>query len=104
MSTDEQFLKVSRFMLPNRIKVKSVSCGKEHTIALSEFGEVYSFGLGSKGQLGIGSLENSTQPVIVDALLPLKVKRIAAGGWHSIAVTGMMSLFLPYIVLNHVLP
>jgi alpha-tubulin suppressor-like RCC1 family protein len=37
--------------------VKSVSCGNQHTAVLLESGEVYSFGRGNFGQLGLGSLQ-----------------------------------------------
>jgi alpha-tubulin suppressor-like RCC1 family protein len=37
--------------------VKAVSCGNQHTAVLLESGEVYSFGRGNFGQLGLGSLQ-----------------------------------------------
>lgn len=35
--------------------MKAVSCGQEHTVALSEQGNVYSWGLNTQGALGVGS-------------------------------------------------
>ena len=43
--------------------VKSVSCGNQHTAVLLESGEVYSFGRGNFGQLGLGSLQVSARAV-----------------------------------------
>ena len=42
--------------------VSSVSCGGHHTVALTSSGKLYSFGLSSNGQLGLGNriLESST--------------------------------------------
>jgi alpha-tubulin suppressor-like RCC1 family protein len=37
--------------------VKAVSCGNQHTAVLLESGEVYCFGRGNFGQLGLGSLQ-----------------------------------------------
>jgi alpha-tubulin suppressor-like RCC1 family protein len=38
-----------------------VSCGNQHTAVLLESGEVYSFGRGNFGQLGLGSLQVSAR-------------------------------------------
>ena len=42
----------------------------------------------SRGQLGHGEIENEASPRLLDALDGLKVKAVAAGGWHSMAVSG----------------
>ncbi len=46
-------------------QVTSVSCGGNHTVALTEIGEPYSFGSSSNGQLGLGTriLETGTGQV-----------------------------------------
>lgn len=53
---------------------------------------MYSFGAGSRGQLGIDSLENRNVEAVIDALQPLCVVMIAAGGWHSLALTSRYAL------------
>ncbi|XP_022256097.1 RCC1 domain-containing protein 1-like [Limulus polyphemus] len=68
-------------------KVRAVSCGKEHSLLLSENGTVLSFGLGSRGQLGHGTLDEVAEPRVVEALEGLVVTSVAAGGWHSAALT-----------------
>ncbi len=65
-----------------------MSCGKEHTLLLSSAGKVYSFGAGSRGQLGIGSLENQKNPCFVEALQMVEIAEVSAGGWHSLARSG----------------
>ncbi|XP_014241643.1 ultraviolet-B receptor UVR8 [Cimex lectularius] len=67
--------------------IKDIACGLEHAVALSEDGRVFTWGCGTRGQLGLGNLENCKQPTEVEALTGLKVSCISAGGWHSAAVT-----------------
>lgn len=45
-------------------------CGAEHTFMLTSKGEVYSWGLNLKGQLGIGTFDNVATPTLVYGLLP----------------------------------
>lgn len=51
--------------LPKRInldQVKTVGIGEYHAAAVLESGEVYSWGYGLHGQLGIGRLSNQSGP------------------------------------------
>ncbi|XP_076364039.1 uncharacterized protein LOC143253679 isoform X2 [Tachypleus tridentatus] len=75
-------------------KVTAVSCGKEHSLLLSENGTVLTFGLGSRGQLGHGTLDAVAEPRVVEALEGLIVTTVAAGGWHSAALTDSGDLYL----------
>jgi alpha-tubulin suppressor-like RCC1 family protein len=43
-----------------------LACGGEHSVALTTKGEVYSWGLNFKGQLGNGSVDNRYEPEIVE--------------------------------------
>ena len=45
-----------------KININKISCGEAHSIALSSKGNVYSWGFGSNGQLGLGFCEDSFQP------------------------------------------
>ena len=70
------------------VKIDEVSCGKEHVLLLNKMsGHVLSFGLGSRGQLGHGRVDPETTPQIVEALAGICIKEIAAGGWHSLALS-----------------
>ncbi|KAK6633110.1 hypothetical protein RUM43_012854 [Polyplax serrata] len=64
-----------------------VTSGLEHTLILTESGCVLSFGNGSRGQLGNGALNSTATPVQVGPLEGLKIIKIAAGNWHSCAIT-----------------
>lgn len=40
------------------------------------------------GQLGHGTLEAEPEPRLLEALQGLPVAQVAAGGWHSVCVSG----------------
>jgi len=43
-------------------KVKSIVCGQDHSLMLTEVGELYSCGWGADGQTGLGHYANTEQP------------------------------------------
>lgn len=47
-----------------------------------------------RGQLGLESLGSEEQPQLVDALAGIKVIDIAAGGWHSAAISAFGDLYM----------
>ena len=46
--------KLITYFKNNKIKISQISCGYSHVLALSEKGDVYSWGFGGDGQLGLG--------------------------------------------------
>ncbi|KAI4385198.1 hypothetical protein MLD38_003251 [Melastoma candidum] len=67
--------------------VVSVICGADHTIALSESrSEVYSWGWGDFGRLGHGNSSDVFTPQPVKALHGVRIKQIACGDSHCLAV------------------
>lgn len=66
--------------------VKEILAGKEHCLILTSNGKVYSFGLGTKGQLGHGKIENEYEPKLIDSFKNEIIISIACGGWHSAAI------------------
>eukprot|EP00850_Spirogloea_muscicola_P003742 SM000015S01242 [mRNA] locus=s15:773139:784742:- [translate_table: standard] len=64
-----------------------VSCGANHTLALTGGGDVFSFGQGMFGQLGHGNTDNALSPVHVEGLWGLGIVQVAAGESHSAALT-----------------
>uniref|UniRef100_A0A8C6X763 HECT and RLD domain containing E3 ubiquitin protein ligase family member 6 n=1 Tax=Naja naja TaxID=35670 RepID=A0A8C6X763_NAJNA len=64
-----------------------ISCGKEHSLAISSQGKVFSWGAGGFGQLGTGKLKDSSTPKKIDALSMYNVIQVACGHYHSIALT-----------------
>ncbi|GFU25928.1 RCC1 domain-containing protein 1 [Nephila pilipes] len=74
--------------------IKEIACGKEHVLLLSNFGTLFSYGAGSRGQLGLGSIEGQEKPVLIEALEGLEIKTISAGGWHSAAISSSGDLYM----------
>jgi alpha-tubulin suppressor-like RCC1 family protein len=48
------------------IKIVKVKCGQQHSLALSEDGHVYSWGLGVLGQLGHGECRDAGVPTKIE--------------------------------------
>jgi alpha-tubulin suppressor-like RCC1 family protein len=65
--------------------VHQVSCGPNHSLALTDL-EVFSWGSGDGGRLGLGDDRNRETPVSIDSLKGQIVLQISAGNWHSAAV------------------
>ncbi|QDZ17734.1 putative chromosome condensation regulation protein [Chloropicon primus] len=69
------------------LKVHSVSCG-QHTLAIAgPKKSLYSWGSGTRGQLGHGTEQDSNAPRQVASLSDLKFEDIHCGEYHSLAVT-----------------
>jgi alpha-tubulin suppressor-like RCC1 family protein len=64
---------------------KSIAGGDLHTIALKTDGTLWSWGLGSFGQLGVNNTTNRSTPVTT-VLGGSNWKSIAGGGYHTIAI------------------
>eukprot|EP00210_Caulerpa_lentillifera_P006699 g6401.t1 len=67
--------------------VVQIECGEFHSAALTSAGEVWTWGRGKHGQLGLGTTENIFVPKLVTTLTPQKIKQIACGDSHSLCVT-----------------
>lgn len=70
-----------------KIKVQSVACGREHTLALTKQG-VYSWGSSDYGQLGLGDNKKQTRPVFLTELADKDCVTLACGYYHSLALSG----------------
>ena len=55
---------------------------------------MYSWGGGSRGQLGHGTLVAEEKPRLVQALDGMRIKKIAAGGWHSAVISQYDDLYM----------
>uniref|UniRef100_A0A8C2WRX7 HECT and RLD domain containing E3 ubiquitin protein ligase 3 n=1 Tax=Cyclopterus lumpus TaxID=8103 RepID=A0A8C2WRX7_CYCLU len=66
-------------------KVCYISCGNEHTAALTKDGGLFTFGEGSWGQLGHGSTNNELLPRRVLELMGTEVSQITCGRHHTLA-------------------
>ncbi|XP_074070288.1 X-linked retinitis pigmentosa GTPase regulator isoform X2 [Macrotis lagotis] len=69
-------------------KVNQVACGGGHTVALTEE-DIYSFGLGQFGQLGLGTfIFETSEPKVVKHLQNQKIHYIACGENHTALISG----------------
>ena len=79
------------FKIPTHIKVmsgkagkmafSSLDCGYHHTAAVSDKGQVYTWGRGVFGQLGHGSTDNIHVPTMVRGIIYKKTIIQVACGW-----------------------
>ncbi|XP_039879857.1 probable E3 ubiquitin-protein ligase HERC3 isoform X2 [Simochromis diagramma] len=77
-------------------KVVYISCGDEHTAALTKDGGLFTFGDGSWGQLGHGSTNSELLPRRVLELMGTEVSQITCGRHHTLAFvpsSGMVYAF-----------
>jgi alpha-tubulin suppressor-like RCC1 family protein len=75
--------------------IQDIVCGGYHTLALSDTKQVYAWGNGEFGQLGLGSLSHENEPRLIEALWKggsMHAHAMAAGENHSLV---SMGLFLP---------
>jgi len=56
-------------------------------MALSNKGQVFTWGLNDKGQLGIGNEQSTYEPYLVSSLVGKVVSRIECGLKHCVALT-----------------
>jgi alpha-tubulin suppressor-like RCC1 family protein len=73
---------------------KEFACGEFHFIACDAGGLVFTWGQGLMGVLGHGSEDDETQPRQVEALAHEPVVSVAAGPYHSVALTSDGRLFV----------
>jgi len=86
--------------VPRRIKtlaakvIVQIACGVEHSIALTNDGEIYGWGSNAEGQLALGhKVELVTKPTKIPNLDAVPITFIACGGYHTIAISKSGKLF-----------
>lgn len=70
--------------------VATVSCGHKFTVVVTRAGEVWAFGEGALGQLGVGRITRVTVPTLVMTACPITGEpfvQVAAGWAHTLART-----------------
>ncbi|XP_038561956.1 probable E3 ubiquitin-protein ligase HERC3 [Micropterus salmoides] len=77
----------------NMKKTVQISCGKDHTAALTKDGAVFTFGSGTYGQLGHNSFSNELRPRLVAELWGAKVTKIACGRHHTLVLTNSKRVY-----------
>lgn len=88
-TTDRKFPVLATSLGDKKIQALSLGgcgLGGGHGLALSTEGSLWSWGDNSYGQLGIGSTVSSLTPAAISLPAGKKVKKIASGGFHSLAL------------------
>lgn len=76
------------------VNVVQIASGGYHSLALTDKGEVFSWGHGGHGQLGHHSIQNQKVPVVIEALAQERIVYIACGGSSSAAITDTGKLYM----------
>ncbi|KAL0301742.1 UNVERIFIED_CONTAM: RCC1 domain-containing protein RUG3, mitochondrial [Sesamum radiatum] len=76
------------------VRIVQIASGGYHSLALTDKGEVLSWGHGGHGQLGHSSLHSRKIPEPVEALANERVSYIACGGSSSAAITDKGKLYM----------
>ena len=50
--------------------IAQISCGSEHSFAVTDAGDLYSWGINFKGQLGLSDFESRSRPTLVKNMSP----------------------------------
>jgi len=93
-NTELELLKVPNpHLVPSsqKLDIIQVSCGPRHFTAVTRNGNLYTWGSGENGRLGLGSLQHSRNPTTVPELTA--VKSVSCGDSNSAAITTDGSLY-----------
>ncbi|WP_158587899.1 RCC1 domain-containing protein [Actinomadura logoneensis] len=73
--------------LPGGVTAIRIAAGFDHSLAVTSDGRVLAWGRNTNGQLGDGTTEDRTAPVFVRLPPGVTVTQVAAGSYHSLALT-----------------
>ena len=76
------------------VQIKQVAMGRQHTIALTEDGDVYTWGWNNSGQLGNGTTTSSNTPVQIQIGDGVRVSQVYADNYSSAALTADGQLYV----------
>jgi hypothetical protein len=77
-------------LIPNlaNIKIVQIACGMFHSLALSQYGDLYAWGMGFEGQLGLTSqYKVASSPRYLNFFYKKPVKFIACGHNYTLCIT-----------------
>ncbi len=77
----------------SRYKVIQVAAGESHSLALMSTGDVFSWGRGKYGRLGLGHERVQMVPTIIEKLQGKSIMKIAAGNFYFIIFFVFFCLF-----------
>jgi len=81
-------------------EIHQIDAGRCHSMAVSAYGVLYSWGCGESGQLGHNTLDTELFPKIVENILPSVVGQFSCGEHHSFSLTSIAHSSVSADVLN----
>lgn len=75
------------------VDVVSLDCGPQHVAVVGSSGEVYTWGNGSYGKLGLGSEESQLEPQRVAFSEPVKITEVYCGDTGTMFITDVGSVW-----------
>lgn len=80
--------------------IVQIACGVEHSMALTNDGELYAWGSNTEGQLGIGShTVTEIKPKRIFTLAAVPIAFVACGGYHTVVIS-KSGEFLSHLTYN----
>ena len=83
----EHYLGPSIITSLNERKIRNISCGNNYTLAIDDRGNLFAWGFGRHGVLGLGDEKDRLKPTLVEENINEKIIYIDAGFAHSGIVT-----------------
>ncbi|RLU17868.1 hypothetical protein DMN91_010107 [Ooceraea biroi] len=77
----------------NGLGVVQVECGAQFSLALTKYGEVWTWGKGDYFRLGHGNDHHVRKPTLVEGLRGKKIIHVAVGALHCLAVTDIGQVY-----------
>ncbi|KAG7982838.1 hypothetical protein I3843_04G073100 [Carya illinoinensis] len=93
LGTTEDSLVPQKIQAFQEVSIKMVAAGAEHTAAVTEDGELYGWGWGRYGNLGLGDRSDRLVPEKVSAIDGEKMIMVACGWRHTISVSSSGGLY-----------
>uniref|UniRef100_A0A5B7BRW3 Putative ultraviolet-B receptor UVR8 n=1 Tax=Davidia involucrata TaxID=16924 RepID=A0A5B7BRW3_DAVIN len=93
LGTTEDSLVPQKIAAFQGVSVKMVAAGAEHTAAVTEDGELYGWGWGRYGNLGLGDRDDRLVPQKVSNVDGEKMVMVACGWRHTISVSSSGGLY-----------
>lgn len=93
--------KPTKIVVPKQPKFMAFDVGLQHSLAVTENGDIYAWGKGNRGQLGNGDGDTSAKPVLVKLKAPkgtnfksFETVNVSTGFNHSVALTKDGQVFI----------
>lgn len=70
-----------------KLQIAKVECGSLHSMCVTQKKQLFTWGCGKQGRLGLGNEEDVLHPTEVVALSNMRVCQVSAGESHCAAIT-----------------